>query len=203
MVRESIRSFLEQEKIFTVVGEASNGEEAVEMAIKIQPDVIIMDIEMPKLNGIEATKRIKAVCPRIAILILTAFEYEQYVFTLLEAGAAGYLLKDVSGRELVNATKAIFRGESILHPTIAAKVITQFRNGGHNDPNLSEHLTRRELEVLQMVAKGMKNREIAKKIYVSTRTVEAHLGHIFNKLMVASRTEAIMVALKKGLVVID
>jgi len=200
VVRESVRQFLEREDKLEVVGEASDGAEAVEMAQRLKPDVVIMDIAMPKLNGIEATKQIKANQPSATILILTAYDYEQYIFPLLEAGAAGYLLKDISGRELVEAIETVNKGEAVLHPTVARKVMERMRQsrvesgGGH----ASDLLTKREIAILKMAAKGMGNSDIADELHLSARTIESHLATIFNKLGVGSRTEAVIKALKFG-----
>ncbi len=200
VVRESIRQSLEREENFQVVGEAGNGEEAVEMARQLKPAVVIMDISLPKLNGIEATKQIKAIQPSAIILVLTAYDYEQYIFPLLEAGAAGYLLKDISSRELINAIQTVFRGEAVLHPAIARKVLGRFkRSGGESESEQDmDVLTKRETTILKMAAKGMGNSEIAESLHLSVRTIESHLGSIFNKLAVGSRTEAVIEAMKKG-----
>lgn len=200
VVRESIRQFLEREAKLEVVGEASDGEEAVQMASQLKPDVIIMDISMPKLNGIEATKQIKAQQPSATILILTAYDYEQYIFPLLEAGAAGYLLKDISGRELVNAIETVHRGEAVLHPAVALKVMERLRRT-KVDPTggrASDLLTEREITILKMAARGMGNNDIADELHLSARTIESHLATIFNKLGVGSRTEAVIKAMKNG-----
>ena len=200
VVRESIRQFLERKAKLEVVGEASDGEEAVQMASQLKPDVIIMDISMPKLSGIEATKQIKAQQPSATILILTAYDYEQYIFPLLEAGAAGYLLKDISGHELVNAIETVYRGEAVLHPTVARKVMERLRHtkveprGEH----ASDLLTKREIAILKMAARGMGNNDIADELHLSARTIESHLATIFNKLGVGSRTEAVIKAMKNG-----
>jgi len=198
VVRESIRQFLEREEKLEVVGEAGDGEEAVQMASQLKPDVIIMDISMPKLNGIEATKRIKALQPSAAILILTAYDYEQYIFPLLEAGAAGYLLKDVSSRELISAIETVYRGEAVLHPAVARKVMQRLTKVEPTGERASDLLSERELTILKMAAKGMSNSDIAEELHLSARTVESHLGSIFNKLGVGSRTEAVIKAMKKG-----
>ena len=199
LVRESIRRFLEKESNIEVVGEAGDGEEMIELAQKLKPDVIVADVSMPKVNGIEATKAIKALNLSIPILILTAYDYDQYIFALLEAGAAGYLLKDISGQELIDSIIAINKGDSVLHPTVARKLMQRFRGTTKNDEHRPfEQLTEREVEVLRLAAQGKSNREIADELVLSVRTVEAHLGHIFNKLNVSSRTEAVILALKKG-----
>jgi len=199
-VRESIHQALEREPNFTVVGEAGDGEEAVRMARELKPDVIVMDISLPKINGIEATKQIKAFQPSAIVLVLTAYDYEQYIFPLLEAGAAGYLLKDISSRELINAIQTVYRGEAVLHPTIARKVLERYRRT--KEPGEKEHepdlLTERETAVLKMAAKGMSNSEIAEELCLSVRTIESHLGSIFNKLGVGSRTEAVIEAMRRG-----
>jgi len=199
IVREGTRRVIESESDIEVVGEASDGEEAVSQATRLQPDVAIIDIAMPKLNGIEATRQIKALLPATAVLILTAYDNDQYIFSLLEAGAAGYLLKNVRGSELVDAIRSVHSGESVLHPVIARKVLQRFipstpaAKGG-----TPELLSQRELEVLKLAAKGMSNKDIADKLYLSARTVQAHLSSIFNKLQVGSRTEAILHGLKEG-----
>jgi len=200
VVRESIRQFLERGEKLEVVGEASDGEEAVKMASQLKPDVIIMDISMPKLNGIEATKQIKAQQPSATILILTAYDYEQYIFPLLEAGAAGYLLKDISGHELVNAIETVYRGEAVLHPAVARKVMERLRHTKAEpaEGHASDLLTKREIAILKMAASGMSNNDIADELHLSARTIESHLASIFNKLGVGSRTEAVIKAMKNG-----
>ena len=200
VVRESIRQLLEREANFKVIGEAGDGDEAVRMAHELKPDVIIMDISMPKFNGIEATKQIKARQPSSTILILTAYDYEQYIFPLLEAGAAGYLLKDVGSRELIEAIRTVHRGEAVLHPAVARKVMERIRQP-KTEPTgerVSDLLTERETVILKMAAGGMSNADIGKVLHLSVRTIESHLGSIFNKLGVGSRTEAVIKAMKKG-----
>jgi NarL family two-component system response regulator LiaR len=155
---------------------------------------------MPKMNGIEATKIIKERLPSTAVLVLTAYDNDQFVSALLEAGAAGYLLKNVKGRELIDAVRAVYAGESVLHPKIARKVLNRFATSSVKpgpDP-VTNVLSERELEVLKLAAKGLSNRDIAKKLFLSVRTVQAHLGNIFTKLDIGSRTEAILYGLKKG-----
>lgn len=200
VVREGIRRFLEREANFEVVGEAGDGEEAVQMASQLKPDVIVMDISMPKLNGIEATKQIKALQPSAVVLILTAYDYEQYIFPLLEAGAAGYLLKDVSSRELVSAIQTVHKGEAVLHPAVARKVMERLRQTKvePTGERALDLLTEREITILKMAARGMSNSDMAQELHLSVRTIESHLGSIFNKLGVGSRTEAVIQAMKKG-----
>lgn len=199
VVRESIRQSLERKTNFKVVGEANDGEEAVKMAQELKPDVIIMDISMPKLNGIEATRKIKANQPSVAILALTAYDYEQYIFPLLAAGAAGYLLKDISSWELINAIETVHKGESVLHPAVARKVLERFKRSGDNSgEEVTKILTDQEITVLKMAAKGMNNKNIADELSISVRTVESHLASIFSKLGVGSRTEAVIQAMKEG-----
>ncbi|MFN2156176.1 MAG: response regulator [Anaerolineae bacterium] len=204
-VRQGTRELLEQQDDLEVVGEADNGRAVVQLALKEHPDVVIMDFAMPELNGIEATRQIKAVEPGIAILVLTAYDSEQYVFAFLEAGAAGYLLKDISVEELVNAIRAVHGGESILHPAIARKVINHFSkpDSRQTTDDLLEQLTEREVEVLRLAAKGMSNRDISRELSISVRTVQTHLSNVFNKLGVGSRTEAVVLGLRKGLFSLD
>ncbi len=206
IVREGTRRFLEQEDDLDVIGEAADGEEAVRMTLSMKPDVVIMDIAMPNVDGIEATKRIKQQAPGTTVLILSAYDDDQFVFSLLEAGAAGYLLKSVRGNELIDAIRAVHAGESVLHPSIARKVLNRFTETASGDPRkqkAAEILTDREIEVLQLATQGSSNQEIADKLFLSLRTVQSHLNHIFNKLQVSSRTEAVVRALKEGWVTLD
>ena len=205
VVRKGTRQILEQEPDLNVVAEAGDGEEAVDLAGSFKPDVAIIDIAMPKLDGIEATRQIKALYPTIAILILSAYDDDQFVFSLLEAGAAGYLLKSVRGHELIDAVRAVYAGESVLHPSIARKVLNRFApaSGERREQKPLEVLSERELEVLRLATRGLSNQDIANELSLSLRTVQAHLGHIFNKLQVSSRTEAVVCALKEGWITLE
>jgi len=200
ITRQGIRRLLEDEQGFTIVGEGNNGEEVVRLVDELKPDVVIMDIAMPKLNGIEATRQIKLTNPRTGVLILSAYDDDEYVFALLKAGAAGYLLKSVSGDELIRAVKAINKGEPVLAPSIAMKVMNYFKLP-EKVPTMeadAEHLSDREIDVIRLAAKGLTNKEIADNLHLSYRTIEGHLRDIFNKLGVGSRTEAVLYGLKKG-----
>jgi NarL family two-component system response regulator LiaR len=204
VLREGTRQILEQEQDIEVVAEAGDGEEAVSLATMFRPDVAIIDISMPKLDGIEATKQIKELYPGISVLILTAYDDDQFIFSLLEAGAAGYLLKSVRGHELIDAVRAVHAGESVLHPSVARKVLNHFVP--HSDKEKlgqpEDTLSEREMEVLRLVTRGLSNKDIAEELCLSMRTVQAHLGRIFDKLQVSSRTEAMVRALKEGWVTI-
>jgi len=204
VLREGTRELLQKESDLEVVGEAGDGEETVELVRRLKPDVAIVDIAMPKLNGIEATKQIKSIAPSTAVLILTGYEYDQYVFALLEAGAAGYLLKDVRGQEVIEAVRAVKAGESVLHPVVARKALDHFvRTEQKAKVSHLPTLTDREIEVLRFAAKGRGNKEIAKELGLSVRTIQAHLGNIFNKLKVSSRIEAVLFGLKNGLLTLE
>lgn len=200
VVRESIRESLARESEFKIVGEAGDGEEAVALTGQLRPDVVLMDISLPRLNGIEATRQIKAANPSVAVLILTAYDDEQYIFSVLAAGAAGYLLKDVGVAGLVEAIKTVYNGDSVLYPTIAKKVLQKFRSykldAVGSQP--SDLLSERESTVLKLAAKGLSNNAIANELRLSVSTIESHLRSIFNKLGVGSRTEAVIEAMKKG-----
>lgn len=205
LVREGTRQLLEREADLQVVAEAGDGEEAVRLAEAHRPDVALVDIAMPGLNGIEATREIKAISPTTAILILTAYDDDQYVFALLEAGAAGYLLKNVKGRDLVQAVRAVHEGESVLHPAIARKVIDRAVKApaGSDHDQGPDSLSDRELDVLRLAAQGLSNRDIASELHLSSRTVQAHLSTIFAKMRVGSRTQAVVQALRRGLLTLE
>jgi len=204
-VREGTRRILEQEPDLEVVAEAGDGEEAVKLACDLKPDVALVDVAMPRLDGIEATRRIKAQCPAVAVLVLSAYDDDQFIFGLLEAGAAGYLLKSVRGQEIVDAIRAVHAGESVLHPSVARKVLNRFAgvSGKPRDRKSLDLLTEREMDVLKLVTKGLSNKDIAEGLCLSVRTVQGHLANIFNKLRVSSRTEAVVHALKEGWVTLD
>lgn len=205
MLREGMRNLLEKERDLEVAGEAGDGEEAIDLARQLAPDVALMDIVMPKLSGIGATKRIKEVSPSTAILILSAHEDDAYIIGLLEAGAAGYLLKSARSAELVKAIRAVSAGEAVLHPSVAARLLARAARSveGQTSTRSGEDLTERELEILRLAARGMGNKEIAIKLSLSVPTIKAHLVNIFNKMGVGSRTEAVLQALKKGWVDLD
>lgn len=205
IVRECLRRFFSDEEDFEIVGEAANGLEAIATAKAAAPDVILMDVVMPRIGGIEATRQIKKTNPAAAVLILSAYDDDCYILSALEAGAAGYLLKTGSATETVQAIRAVYAGEAVLHPAVAARLLaqvtrtsSQVRPFGHGDP-----LTERELDVLRRAAKGCRNKEIAAELALTLPTVKAHFVNIFNKMGVGSRTEAVMEAIRHGWVDVD
>ena len=205
VLREGMRNILESDKDIQVVGEASDGEEAVKLASELKPDVVLMDIVMPKLSGIEATKQIKQENPAINVLILTAYSDIRYILGLLEAGACGYLLKSAHGDEITSAIRAVKSGESVLDPIVTKKLIERLignvKRGGKSESQ--EVLSLREVEVLKLGARGLSNSDIAGELFVTERTVKAHFTNIFNKMGVGSRTDAIVKGLKEGYIVLD
>jgi NarL family two-component system response regulator LiaR len=205
VLREGTRKLLEEEADMEVVGQAIDGEEAVKLTRELKPDVVLMDIAMPKLDGIAATKQIKHELPATNVLILSAYDDDQFVFRLLQAGAAGYLLKSVHSQELVAGVRSVFHGESVLHPVIARKVLSRFAltSGESSSAKTAGGLTEREIEFLKLMTRGLSNKEIAGEVNLSIRTVQGCLGQIFKKLGVSSRTEAVIYALKEGLVALE
>jgi two-component system, NarL family, response regulator LiaR len=195
--REGLCRLLADEDELEVVGQAADGEEAVSLTKELKPDVAIIDVTMPRLNGIEAARRIKTESPDTAVLIVSAFNYQNYILASLRAGAAGYLTKDTPIRELVDAVRVAHAGEGIIDRTEAEKVIRHIiEDKDRKKGNLD--LFPRELEVLKLTAKGLRNKEIARELSISERTVQSHLSNIFSKLDVDSRTEAVLQALKEG-----
>ena len=209
VVRQGTKHLLDRYPDIEVIGEAHDGEQGVTLVKELKPDVVIMDVRMPRMSGIEATRRIKAEFPEVAVLALTAHDDDEYVFALLESGANGYLLKTAEIEELVKAIRAVHAGQPALDPLITQKVVAQFMNGKSLPDVMAQvgdemdGLTSRELEVLRMVAKGLTNKEVAQQLFISDRTVQAHLSSIFSKLQVSSRTEAVMHAVRKGWITVD
>jgi len=205
LLRQALRSVLDQQADFEVVAEVGDGDEVVKVAAELVPDVVIMDISMPKLNGLEATRQIKAKYPGVAILVLTVHGEAEHVLGLLEAGAAGYLTKSVFGEEVVHAIRAVAAGETVLSAASSRQILRHalrlMTKPSRLDPSVK--INARELQVLKLAATGMSNKEIALKLDLSLRTVKGYLTDIFSKLGVASRTEAVIVSLRASLLTLD
>ena len=204
VVRKGIREFLEEGGDIYVVAEASTGSEAVRLVEEHQPDVAVLDIQMPDLTGVEATRRIKARFPDVKVLVLTAYDDDPYIFALLQAGASGYMLKTADADDLVAAVHTVHAGESALSPSVAQKVVQQLASGRPlGAAKQIEPLTEREIDVLQLAARGLTNKAIGRQLAISDRTVQGHLANVYGKLAVSSRTEAVTEALKRGWIVIE
>ncbi len=204
LVRQGIRRFLDEAGDIEVVVEVGDGQEAVRLAESHRPDVVIMDIRLPGMSGVEATREIKRRFPQIRVLVLTAYDDDPYIFALLQAGADGYLLKTASAKELIQAVRMVWRGGTALSPEVAGKVVRQVaarKPEGALDQ--VEPLTERELEVLQLTARGLTNRAIGYTLGISHRTVQGYLASIYDKLDVSNRTEAVTEALRRGWLVLE
>lgn len=201
LLRQALRDVLEKQPDFEVIAEASNGEEAVKLATEMLPDAVIMDISMPVLNGLEATKQIKATNPSIAVLVLTVHSDSEHILSILRAGAGGYLTKSVYGDEVIHAVRALVSGETVLSPAVSQQIFKYaFQHSSKpKDLGTGSTLSSRELEVLHLAAKGISNKDIAQRLDLSLRTVKGYLANLFQKLNVASRTEAVIICLKKGI----
>jgi len=200
LVRQGIRAFLELQPDLTVVGEADSGEVAVRMAAELAPDVALMDLVMPGMGGVEATRQVKHVSPHTQIIVLTSYHEDEYIFPALRAGALSYVLKDVGPEELAGIVRMAARGESVLHPRVAARVVQELRGARRDTPNLFTDLSDRELEVLRLIADGLPNAEIAAKLVISEKTVKGHVSNILGKLHMMDRTQAAVFAWRQGLV---
>jgi NarL family two-component system response regulator LiaR len=200
MVRRGASSYLEAQPDISLVAQAGSGEEAVRLAQEFIPDVVLMDLLMPDMDGIEATRRVKNVSPRTQIVILTSFHQDEYVFPAFKAGAISYLLKDVKAAELLDAIRRAARGEATLHPKIAARVIKTFRGLQPDEAAPFTALTERELEVLKLIAKGYANEKIAEQLVISVGTVKGHVSNILSKLHLVDRTQAAAYAWQEGIV---
>nr|WP_106781005.1 response regulator transcription factor [Lysinibacillus timonensis] len=198
VVRRGLIVFLKTQKDIEVVGEAKNGLEAVELVETLQPDIVLMDLVMPEMDGIQATRKIKSKWPNVIVLMLTSFSDKDHVLPAIDAGAAGYQLKDIEPDDLVNAIRQVMRGESILHPAATTQLEEKIREEEHL-PHMKNPLTPRERDVLAELTKGKSNREIASSLFVTEKTVKTHISNIFNKLLVQDRTQAALYAVKHNL----
>jgi DNA-binding NarL/FixJ family response regulator len=199
VVRAGIRELLSDEPDIVVVGEARDGREAVELALAQRPHVVVMDINMPELSGVEATRQIRAAAPEVRVLVLTAYQDDPYIYGLLDAGAAGYILKTAEGQEIVRAVRATAAGQSAIDPAVAPRLIARLIRPAPQ----AETLTERELAVLRLAARGQTNKQIGAALQISDRTVQNHLANIYAKLGVASRTEAVTVGLQRNLITLS
>lgn len=202
LLREGLIKILSLEDDLKIIGEAGKGEEAIELTRTLKPNVILMDINMPGVNGIEATKVIKKEFPSIGIIALTIHDDEEYIFELVRAGVSGYVLKDIQPERLVSAIRDVAQGKSVIHPNITAKLLGEFNRLSErkNRPSSFGELTMREIEVLELIAQGMANKDIARVLFISEKTVKNHVTSIFRKLNVEDRTQAALYAVKNKLV---
>ena len=200
VVRSGVSAFLASQPDFEVIGEAKSGTEAVNLAQKLVPDVVLMDLVMAKMDGVEATRQVKAVSPRTKIVVLTSYHQDEYIFPALQAGAISYILKDVKMDELAAALRRAAQGEATLHPKVASRVIQELHGANREELNPYTELTDREMEVLKLIAKGQSNSEIAESLVISVNTVKGHVSNILSKLHLADRTQAAVYAWQQGIV---
>jgi NarL family two-component system response regulator LiaR len=199
VVRQGVRAFLEAQSDIDVVAEASSGADAIALVIEHCPDVVLMDLIMPGMDGVEATRRVKEACPQTCVVILTSFHDDEHVLPAVLAGATSYLLKDVSPAELVDAVRKAVRGESALHPNIASLLMKGLRDKAKTERHVKHDLSDRELEVLRLLADGLSNALIATQLFISEKTVKSHVSSILNKLQLSDRTQAAVYAWREGL----
>ncbi|CAG0989280.1 Transcriptional regulatory protein LiaR [Anaerolineae bacterium] len=199
VVRKGIRAYLETLPKFNVVGEAASGEEAIKMSGELIPDVVLMDLVMPGMDGIETTREVKKISPRTQVVVLTSYHEDEQIFPALKAGAISYVLKDMKMDKLAEAIQSAIRGEVTLHPLVAARVLRNLR-GESQDESFYAELTERELEVLKFIANGLSNSQIADQLVISTNTVKGHVSNILSKLHLADRTQVAVYAWQKGIV---
>jgi two-component system, NarL family, response regulator LiaR len=200
VVRGGLRLFLLAFEDLELVGEAGNGKQALELCAKLEPDVVLMDLVMPGMDGVEATRKVKDISPRTQIIVLTSYHQDEHIFPALQAGAISYLLKDVKAGELVEAIRRAAQGEATLHPRIAARVIKEFHGGAADESSPFSILTEREMQVLKLIARGHTNNKIAEELVITVGTVKGHVSNILSKLHLADRTQAAVYAWQEGIV---
>ncbi|NTU55896.1 MAG: response regulator transcription factor [Anaerolineales bacterium] len=200
VVRNGIRSYLETIKDFDVVGEAESGEKAVKMVSELIPDIVLLDLIMPGMDGVETTRQIKKISPRTQVVVLTSYHEDMHIFPALKAGAISYILKDMKMEKLADALQRAVRHEVTLHPLVAERVLQNIRGGDNEEPALFTELTERELDVLRLIAKGMTNSQIAENLVISENTVKGHVSNILSKLHLADRTQVAVYAWQRGIV---
>jgi NarL family two-component system response regulator LiaR len=200
MVREGVSAFLNIQPNMSVIGEASSGEEAVEIATQHAPDVVLMDLIMPGMDGVEATRQIKIISPNTQIIILTSYHEDEHIFPAIRAGALSYVIKNIGPDELAEVVRKAAGGEAVLDSQVAARVVQEIQGAHHLEPNPFIELTDRELDVLRLIADGQKNAAIALKLVISEKTVKNHVSNILSKLHLADRTQAAVYAWRQGIV---
>ena len=200
VVRQGLRAYLEAQPDFKVVGEASSGDEAIKMAMDFLPDVMLMDLVMSGMGGVQATRKVKDVTPRTQIVVLTSYHQDEFIFPALQAGAISYILKDVMMEDLVDAIRKAAQGEAVLHPRVAERVIQEINGAQKAVYNSFMELTNREMEILRLIARGLSNSDIAEGLVISENTVKGHVSNILSKLHLADRTQAAVFAWEQGLV---
>jgi len=200
IVRQGLRTYLDLLEDITIIAEAENGLDAIKKVKRYNPEIVLMDLVMPEMDGIEATHKICGSYPEVKVIVLTSFTEDEKVFSAIKSGAVGYLLKDISPPELAKAIRAVHSGETHLHPEITKKLMNQFISPKSDIEITPDELTPREMEVLQLIARGLSNKELAKKLTISEKTVKSHLSSIFSKLHLSDRTQAAIYALKHNLV---
>ena len=200
VVRQGVRFFLEAHSDFVVVGEAESGKAAVKLAEEHIPDVVLMDLVMPEMDGVEATRQVKNISPRTQVVVLTSYHEDEHIFPALQAGAISYILKDVRMEELADAIKRAAHDEVTLHPRVAARIIQELHGTRRDEINPFTELTNREMEVLKLIANGLSNSEIAGQLVITEHTVKGHVSNILSKLHLADRTQAAVYAWRKGVV---
>ncbi len=201
IMRDSIRALVDLHNDIEIVGEASEGRETIDKVQELEPDIVVMDIAMPGMDGLEATRRIRSKHPKVKVLVLTQYNNREYILSAIKAGAAGYVPKRALGSDLVSALRAVHRGESFLYPSAAAALIEDYRQQAEVEPY--DRLTAREREILKLIAEGHTSREIAGMLFISLKTVQGHRAKIMEKLDIHNRTELIKYAIRKGLVSMD
>ena len=200
LVRQGVRAFLKTQSDIDVVAEAGSGEEAVRLAAEHAPDVALVDLIMPGMDGVEATRRLKARSPRTNVVVLTSYHDDEHVFPAIQAGALSYILKEVGPQELADAVRKAASGEAVLHPRVATRVVSELHGARRGEPNVFHDLSDRELEVLKLIAEGLSNADISRRLFISEKTTKNHVSNILSKLHLADRTQAAVYAWRQGVV---